>query len=102
MGQHYKEIAAIALKRREDAIPKELLLPIEALSNLPRNLTSVPKDSKHFTAEELEIVESDAEDIILKIKEKSWSSVQVAKAFCKAAAVAQQLVRPSKPTCVRG
>lgn len=95
MGQHYKEIAAIALKRREDALPKDLLLPTESLSNLPRNLTTVPRSSKHFTAEELDITESNAEDILLKIKEKSWTSLQVTKAFCKAAAVAQQLVRLS-------
>jgi amidase len=92
MGQHHKEIAAIALKRRKDALPKELLLPSGSLSNLPRNLTSVPKSSKHFTAEELEIIESDAEDILLKIKQRTWTSLKVTKAFCKAATVAQQLV----------
>jgi amidase len=93
MGQHYKEIAAIALKRREDAIPKELLLPKETLSNLPRNLTTVPKTSKHFTSDELEIIETDAEDILLKIRNKIWTSLEVTQAFIKAAIVAQQLVR---------
>lgn len=91
MGQHYKEIAAIALKRRDDAIPKDLLLPSEVLSNLPRNLTTVAKASKHFTAEELEIMETDAEDILFKIRNKIWTSTEVTKAFCKAAVVAQQL-----------
>ncbi|KAI9056056.1 hypothetical protein LZ554_000987 [Drepanopeziza brunnea f. sp. 'monogermtubi'] len=91
MGQHYKEIAAIALKRRTDAIPKEFLLPEIALTNLPRNLTTVPKDSGHFTPEELEIIDSDAEDILLRIKEKKWSAVAVTRAFCKSSTVAQQL-----------
>lgn len=92
MGQNYKEIAAIALKRREDAIPKDLLLPQAALANLPQNLTTVPKSSGHFTPEELEITESSAEDILAKIKNKTWTSLKVTKAFIKAAVVAQQLV----------
>jgi amidase len=93
MGQNHKEIAEIALKRREAATPKEYLLPDNVLSNLPGNLTTVPKSSGHFSTEEIEIIESNAEDILLKIKEKIWTSLEVTKAFCKAAVVAQQLVR---------
>jgi amidase len=92
MGQHYKEIAEIALKRREAAIPKEFLLPESALKNLPLNLTTIPRDSGHFTAEELEIIETNAEDILVNIRNKKWSSLAVTKAFCKASIVAQQLV----------
>jgi amidase len=92
MGQHYKEIAEIALKRREAAIPKEYLLPEAALTNLPRNLTTVPKTSGHFTTAELEIIETNAEDILLNIRDKKWTSLEVTKAFCKSAVVAQQLV----------
>jgi len=92
MGQHYKEIAAIAQKRRDDAIPKELLLPTSVMGQLPRNLTTVPKDSGHFTSQELEIIEMSAEAILQNIKKRTWTSVQVTQAFCKAAAVAQQLV----------
>jgi len=92
MGQHYKEIAEIALKRREAAIPKEFLLPESVLKNLPLNLTTVPRDSGHFTIEELEIIESNAEDILLNIRNSKWSSLAVTKAFCKASVVAQQLV----------
>ena len=92
MAQNYKEIAAIATKRREDAIPKDLLLPKEALVNLPRNLTTVPKSSGHFTVEELEIMETNAEDILIKVKNKIWTSLEVTKTFIKAAVVAQQLV----------
>jgi amidase len=95
MGQNYKEIAAIALKRRENAIPKDLLLPASALANLPRDLTTVPRSSGHFSAEELEIMETNAEDILVKIKNKIWTSLEVTKAFIKAAVVAQQLVGPS-------
>lgn len=93
MGQHYKEIAEIALKRREAALPKEYLLPEAALTDLPQNLTTVPRSSGHFTTAELEIIESNAEDILLKIKERKWTSLEVTKAFYKSAVVAQQLVR---------
>jgi amidase len=92
MGQNYKEIATIALARRKAAIPTQYLLPSEYLQNLPRNLTSVPKDSKHFTAEELEIIEAEAADIIEKITTRTWTSTEVTKAFCKASVVANQLV----------
>lgn len=93
MGQDYKEIAAIALKRRKDAIPQEYLLPETSLANLPRDLTTIPRSSGHFTTAELEILETPADVILSKIKDKTWSSLEVTKAFCKASAVAQQLVR---------
>jgi amidase len=92
MGQHYKEIAAIALERREAAIPKGLLLSEELILKLPRNLTTVPQTSGHFTPQELEIIDTDATGILLRIKQKTWASLDVTRAFCKAAAVAQQLV----------
>lgn len=90
--QHYKEIATIAQKRRTDALPKEYLLPEEILKSLPRNVTNVPKPSGHFTNEELEIMETSAENILQKIRERIWTSVEVTKAFSKAAVVAHQLV----------
>jgi len=93
MGQDYKEIAAIALKRREDAIPKKYLLPESSLLNLPIDLTKVQRNSGHFSEAELEIIESPADAILKKIRDKSWTSLEVTEAFCKASAVAQQLVR---------
>lgn len=82
----------MALKRREAAIPKEYLLPDSVLKDLPQNLTTIPRSSGHFTPEELEIIESSAEDILFKIRDKAWTSLLVTKAFCKASIVAQQLV----------
>lgn len=95
MGQYYKEIAAIALQRRESAIPRDLLLPEELIRKVPRNLTTVPQSSGHFTPKELRIIETDAAVILLNIKQKIWTSLDVTKAFCKSAAVAQQLVCPA-------
>lgn len=90
--QHYKEIAAIAQKRRIDALPKEYLLTEGVLKDLPRNVTTIPRTSEHFTHEELEIIEASAEDILQNIRERVWTSVEVTKAFSKAAVVAHQLV----------
>lgn len=91
MVQDYREIAAIALKRRQDAIPLGYLLSENLLANLPRDLTTIRKDSGHFTSADLEILEAPAEVILLKIKEKTWTSLEVAQAFIKASAVANQL-----------
>ena len=92
MGQHYKEIAEIALKRREAAIPKEYMLPEATLANVPQNLTTFLETSGHFTSAELEIIETSADEILRNLREKKWTSLEVTKAFCKASTVAQQLV----------
>lgn len=87
----YKEIAAIAQQRRNASIPSKYLLPDEKLTNLPQDVTTIPFTSGHFTEEEVEILESEAEDILQKISKKTWTAVEVTEVFCKAAVVAQQL-----------
>ncbi|KAB8293930.1 hypothetical protein EYC80_009403 [Monilinia laxa] len=89
--RHYKEIAKVAQKRRADALPIEYLLPEEYLKNLPQNVTNVPRSSGHFTHDELEIIETNAEDILQKVRERVWTSIEVTKAFSKAAVIAHQL-----------
>jgi amidase len=91
-GESCKEIGSIARARRDNAIPSAYSLPYEPVSKLSQNVTTVPRTSNHFTLEEIEIVESEAEDILLKIREKIWTSLEVTEAFCKAATAAQQLV----------
>lgn len=61
------------------------------MSNLPRDLTTIRNESGHFTAAELEVLDSPAENILLKIKDKTWTSLEVVQAFIKASAVANQL-----------
>lgn len=95
MAQHYKDVAAIALKRREDAIPREYLLQNPVLESGSRNVTSITRSSGHFTPDELEVIESSAATILSKIQDRTWTSLKVTKAFCKASAVAQQLVNYS-------
>ncbi|RFU31396.1 hypothetical protein B7463_g4938, partial [Scytalidium lignicola] len=91
MGQKYKEMAAIAQKRRDDAIPTEYLLKNISKADLPRNLTGIHRSSGHFTPEELQIIETEPEGILSNIKQGKWTSLEVTKAFCKSAVVAQQL-----------
>jgi amidase len=89
----YKTIAAEAQKRREAALSSWYPdLPEFKESDLPNNLTEWATTSKFYTTDEIEIIESEAEDILQKIRDKVWTSVEVTKAFCKATALAQKLV----------
>lgn len=89
---NYKDIAAVALARRAAAIPQEYLLPDDSLKNLPKDLTTIPGLNSHYTVREHDIINSEAETILEKIRDRLWTAVEVTKAFCKAAAVANQLV----------
>ena len=90
----YRAESAKALARRDAAIPDAYLLPPELLASLPQNRLVTPRAcGSHFAQSELEIVESDADTLLQKIGERTWSSVDVTEAFCKSAAVANQIVR---------
>lgn len=78
--------------RRRDAIPADLLLPETLLQSLPRDRSNVIKTSGHFTDAEIVIINTTARKIVANIQDKTWSAVEVTRAFCKSAAVAQQLV----------
>lgn len=79
-------------KRRRDAIPTDLLLPESLLKNISKNRSTVVDTSRHFTDTEISIINTPAREIVENIKEGVWSAVDVTRAFCKSAAVAQQLV----------
>lgn len=96
-SMNYKEISAIARKRRDALLASFHTFPEVAEAKLPQNLTTYPKSSGLFSSEEIEIIESQAEDIIQKIRDKIWTSLEVTKAFCKSAALAQQLVSTTEP-----
>ena len=88
----YKTIASIAQKRRDAALASFYSPPTIPEEKLPKDLTNISRDSGWLTVEEVEIVESEAEDILLKVRERIWTAVEVAQAFCKSAAMAQKLV----------
>jgi amidase len=90
--QNYKDVGAAALARRAAAIPEKYLMPEHELRNLPKNLTKIPAIRMNYTEREYEIITAEAEAILQKIRDRAWTAVQVTEAFCKAAAVANQLV----------
>ncbi|KAK2873896.1 hypothetical protein FQN49_002007 [Arthroderma sp. PD_2] len=91
MGQSYKEISAIAQKRRDDAISDFWSIPDIKDDQLPQDLRSYPQTSGLLTAEELAIVNTDATALLEKIRRGELSSVTITTAFCKAAVIAQKL-----------
>lgn len=91
MVQNYKEISAIARKRRDANTTAYYQPPKADEASLPNNLTEYALESGYYTSDERAIIESEAEDILKNVASKKWSSVEVAKAFCKASAYAQEL-----------
>ena len=91
----YEQASAIARKRRAASIAAFYTTPQWPEAELPANLTDFSLKSGYYTADELAIVQSEADVILDKIKTKKWTSLEVAKAFCKASALAQELVNPN-------
>ena len=87
----YQAISRSAIARRDASVPGEYLLPESRLANLPKDLTTIPRKSDHFTAEERKIITSPVGDILSRIHSRRWTSEVVTRAFLKSAAVAQQL-----------
>lgn len=92
----YREASAIARKRRAASIASFYKTPSWNESELPNNLTEFSLKSGYYTNDELAIIQSEAETILEKIRTKAWSALEVAKAFCKASALAQELVCTSR------
>ena len=87
----WREVAAIAQKRRATNIAAYYKIDDIDITDLPNNLTKSSLESGLYTTDELEIIRSEAEDILEKIRDRIWTSLEVAKAFCKASAIAQAL-----------
>ena len=88
---NYKEISKIARKRRDTTLSSFYKPTQINESLLPNDLTAYSLKSSYYATEEVEIIQSEAEDILQKIRERTWTSTEVIKAFCKASALAQQL-----------
>lgn len=91
-AQNYTTIAATAEQRRSTALSKQYSLSPEILSSLGTDLSVVSTDERVYTEAEITIINSDADAILAHISSQTWSALEVTHAFCKAAAVAQQLV----------
>lgn len=89
--ESYTDISAIALKRRDANIKAYYQAPRPNKDQLPNNLTQYALSSGYYDDHELEIIRSDATTILLNIKSRKWTALEVTKAYCKASAFAQEL-----------
>lgn len=74
-------------------IPSDWRLPQEFLASDQRDVTGVPAACGILSDDELDITAKDATEILQNIHSGQWTAEQVCLAFCKRAAIAQQLVR---------
>ena len=88
----YKEISAIAQKRRAASLEAYYQLPTVDVESLPNNLTAHAFQTDYYTNSEKQIIQTDAVSIVNNIRGKTWTAVEVTKAFCKASALAQSML----------
>ena len=85
----WKETAAAKVAARDAFIPLEWRISLTEA----RNVLGVPATCGILTTSELEITETDAVTLVEQMIKKQLKSRDVTMAFCKRAAIAQQLVR---------
>lgn len=91
MPAAWETIAAQKQKAQKEAIPEEWLLK-SLPPALQLDVRGVPASCGILSAKEIEITEKhDATSLILALRERKYTAVEVATAFCKRAAIAQQL-----------
>jgi amidase len=93
MAEKWETIAAAKRAELAGKIPLEYSIPehlVPPASQL--DVTPFPRESGWFSERELEITESNSISILSKVAARTWTAEEVTKAFCKRAAVAQQLV----------
>ena len=96
--EQWKEVAAKAQEILYNSIPSEWRIPKEKLPPPERkNVTDFPTECGLLTAAELVITYSSATEIVKKIAAGEWKAEDVTRAFCKRAAVAQQVVSVDYP-----
>ena len=97
----YRIIATEKRLQRSNKIPKDWLVPSTTLHDAT-NLLEVPFTCGILSATECEITSDyDATAVLEKLKSGIWSAEQVTVAFCKRAAIAQQLVSyPDSPVWI--
>ncbi|KAI1075386.1 amidase [Whalleya microplaca] len=94
---------ALAAKKRQDlydSIPEEWRVPSHLLPpDSQEDVMGFPETSGWFTAEELEITNSTASELLPKLASGQLKSETVTRAFCKRAVAAHQLTNCLSETC---
>ncbi|KAM3413498.1 Acetamidase [Cercospora zeina] len=89
-GIDYLAIAKQKREQRASRIPEEWKL--SEGTQFPNNVLNVPTTCGLLTTRELEITgEHDGLGIVQKIRDRTYTAEEVTRAFCKRAAIAQQL-----------
>lgn len=92
----YIEISQAKCDQRDRLIRDEWKLPKKL--SLGHNVLEVPKTCGILTEREISITgDNDAVDIVEKIRQQEYTAEEVTVAFCKRAAIAQQLVNFDRP-----
>lgn len=92
----WRSIARRKQQEQINAIPKHWTLKTRPPANR-NNVLAVPRESGILSAREIEITEKyDATALVQELAAKRLKSVDVVTAFCKRAAIAQQLVNRSQ------
>lgn len=92
----YKIIAAEKLAQRSSKIPQDWLVSRGSFKDAT-HLLNTPNSCGILSEVEIEITSNyDATALLGKLRDGSFSAEQVAVAFCKRAAIAQQLVSPQQ------
>lgn len=93
MVAKWEEIAETKRAELAYTIPTEWVIPDNIKPPESQlDVTGFPEQSGWFTPKELEITSKSATEILAKTTTGQWTAEEVTWAFCKRAAVAQQLV----------
>jgi amidase len=93
----WRDVAKRVKARIDDAIPASYRIdPGLIPTDLSQSVLHLPAISRVLSSRELEITESHAYEILPKLVEKTYTSVEVTQAFCKRATIAHQAVCSSK------
>lgn len=91
MSPAFEEVARSKAAERDARIPSEWRLSTPPSANV-LDVTYIPGSCGLLTMKELEITERSPSTLVDELAKGEWSAVEVTTAFCKRAAIAQQLV----------
>lgn len=97
MTPDFRDVANQVRSRIDSAIPASYYVDPDLIpKNLGESVLDLPARSGVLNARELEITEMNAHELLPRLADKSYSAVEVTRAFCKRATIAHQVVSTSR------